>query len=353
KRFKLTLEVFRDIFQIFPRVPGRDFDALPSKEDTCRSQENSVILERSIHSMTLLSIRCINPGELLLLLSTEVYLERLAVLTSFVSPELKSFGKKIRTHTSEDDYLINSLRFVSAKESSQIYGAILPECLTSPAMKESKAYKTYLGYTTGVVPPKIARKFKNASQSKKDNNLVPVDEELVTKGKRVKRSVKKSLTKPATGIIIREPPVETKSKIKEKVDVTHGKGIERLSKVAFTEEAQMKEVRKKSLRDFHKTHPSDSGTVTKKPPRVDKITPTITKSWGNDEDDSNDDNDSENEGDDKENKSDDDKTPSDSEKDDDDADKSEGDEDRRMDDTTNQFSDDVQDKKADVEMTDA
>ncbi|GKE64849.1 hypothetical protein Tco_1519010, partial [Tanacetum coccineum] len=33
KRFKLTLEVFRDIFQIFPRVLGRDFDPLPSEED--------------------------------------------------------------------------------------------------------------------------------------------------------------------------------------------------------------------------------------------------------------------------------------------------------------------------------
>ncbi|GKF96945.1 hypothetical protein Tco_0292766 [Tanacetum coccineum] len=34
KRFKLTLEVFRDIFQIFPRVQGRDFDPLPFEEDT-------------------------------------------------------------------------------------------------------------------------------------------------------------------------------------------------------------------------------------------------------------------------------------------------------------------------------
>ncbi|GJQ93482.1 hypothetical protein Tco_0004621 [Tanacetum coccineum] len=34
KRFKLTLEVFRDIFQICPRVQGRDFDPLPSEEDT-------------------------------------------------------------------------------------------------------------------------------------------------------------------------------------------------------------------------------------------------------------------------------------------------------------------------------
>ncbi|GKB01716.1 hypothetical protein Tco_0829760 [Tanacetum coccineum] len=75
-------------------------------------------------------------------------------------------------HTSKDDYLINNLRFVSRKEASQKYGVVLPNCLTSPTMKESKAYKTYLGYATGEVPPKAARKFKKASLSKKDS--VPV-----------------------------------------------------------------------------------------------------------------------------------------------------------------------------------
>ncbi|GKF94471.1 hypothetical protein Tco_0284171 [Tanacetum coccineum] len=34
KRFKLTLEVFREILQICPRVQGRDFDPVPSEEDT-------------------------------------------------------------------------------------------------------------------------------------------------------------------------------------------------------------------------------------------------------------------------------------------------------------------------------
>ncbi|GKA39197.1 hypothetical protein Tco_0731748 [Tanacetum coccineum] len=145
-------------------------------------------------------------------------------------------------HTSKDDYLINSLRFVFTKESTQIYGAILPECLTSPAMKESKAYKTYLGYATGAVPRKMAQKFKKASPSKKDSDLVPVDEKPVQKGKRVKSPAKKSTTKPAAGIVIREAPVETKSKSKEK----------------------------------EKTHPSGFGTVSEKPQSVDKITPTVT-----------------------------------------------------------------------------
>ncbi|GJR61195.1 hypothetical protein Tco_1503357 [Tanacetum coccineum] len=145
-----------------------------------------------------------------------------------------SWRNKIGMHTSKDDYLINSLRFVSAKESTQIYGAILPECLTSPTMKESKAYKTYLGYATGVVPPKIARKFKKASPSKKDSDLVPVDKEPVQKGKRVKRPAKKSTNKPAA------------------------------------DERSKKE-------ELKKTHPSGSDTVAEKPPSVDKITPTVIR----------------------------------------------------------------------------
>ncbi|GJS17881.1 hypothetical protein Tco_0412353 [Tanacetum coccineum] len=210
-----------------------------------------------------------------------------AIIHHFLIQEKSlSWRNKIGMHTSKGDYLINSLRFVSAKESTQIYGAILPECLTSPAMKESKAYKTYLGYATCVIPPKMAQKLKKASPSKKDNDLVPVDEEPVQKGKRVKRPAKKFTTKPAAGVVIREAP--------------------------------MKEVRKKSLRDFHKTHPSGSSTVAEKPPSIDKITPTVTsegtgdkprfpdvteddstksesESWGNDENDNNNDQDLSNE----------------------------------------------------------
>nr|GEV91009.1 hypothetical protein [Tanacetum cinerariifolium] len=49
-----------------------------------------------------------------------------------------------------------------------------------------------------------------------------------------------------------------------------------LSKVALTKEAQLKEVRKKSMRDFRMTHPSNSGKVTKIPPSAAKIKPSVT-----------------------------------------------------------------------------
>ncbi|GJX70521.1 hypothetical protein Tco_0307692 [Tanacetum coccineum] len=341
KRFKLTLEVFRDIFQICPRVPGRDFDSLPSEEDIVSflrelshtgeiNSLNDVVVDQ-MHQPWRTFAALINRG-----LSgktsglDKLRLSRAQILwgmfyqknVDYVELLWEDFIYQIENRVYKKQEKI----FVSAKESTQIYRAILPECLTSPAMKESKAYKTYLGYASGAVPLKVARKFKKASPSKKDSDLVLVNEEPVIKGKRVKRSIKKSLTKPATGIVIREPPVETKSKRKEEVDVTRGKGIELVSEVALTEEAQMKEVRKKSLRDFHKTHPSGSGTVAEKPPRIDKITPTVTsegtgdkpgvpdvteddstesesESWGNDEDDSNNDQESCNKGSEQENES--------------------------------------------------
>nr|GEW83034.1 ubiquitin carboxyl-terminal hydrolase 12 [Tanacetum cinerariifolium] len=256
------------------------------------------------------------------------------------------------------------------KTRTQIYGKLLPESLTSPEMKETKAFMTYLGFVTRPTPPKIARKFKNTSPSKKDLNLnlVPVEEEPKS-----------------------DTPMETSFKRNEKVDVTRGKGIELPSKVALTEHAQFEKVQRKSLRDFYKTHPSGSYTVTKTTPSGTKIKPFVTnkgigvkpgvpdvtkevstecepESWGKDEDDSNKEQDSRNsehetdknelgsESDQEEYKEeigDDEegdegefvKTPSNDSDDEDETkitDKAEGDEDEEMDDPTNQLYDDLE-----------
>ncbi|GJU56094.1 hypothetical protein Tco_1229808 [Tanacetum coccineum] len=178
-------------------------------------------------------------------------------------------------HTSRDDYLINTLRFVSAKEATQIYSAILPESLTSPEMKETKAYKTYLGFATIATPPKKARKFKKPNSPQL--TIVPVSpEEPTGKSKRVKRPAKMSTKALARGVVIRETPKMPLSKKKEKMTLEKLKGIDLLSEVALTEEAQYEEARQKSLRDFHKTHSSGSGTVTKTAPSAAKINPSIT-----------------------------------------------------------------------------
>ncbi|GKA70505.1 hypothetical protein Tco_0776644 [Tanacetum coccineum] len=121
-------------------------------------------------------------------------------------------------------------------EETQIYGAILPESLTSLEMKETKAYKTYLGFATGATPPKKARKFKKLASPQL--TIVPVStKEPMGKSKRVKRHAKKSTKAPARGVVIRETPEMPLYKKKEKVDVTRGKGIKLLSQVALNEDA--------------------------------------------------------------------------------------------------------------------
>ncbi|GKD35143.1 hypothetical protein Tco_1250652 [Tanacetum coccineum] len=261
-----------------------------------------------------------------------------------------SWRNKIGMHTSKDDYLINTLRFISRKEASQIYGAVLPECLTSPDMKESKAYKTYLDHATSVVPPKIARKFKKAFPSKKDSILGKGLEYLVNIRKIVFLSKQmKNLSRKANEL--RDLP----------------------------RNLQLLQLQKKSLRDFHKTYPSGSGTVAEKPPSVENITPTVTsegtgdkpgvpdvteddstesksESWGNDEDDNNNEQEASDEGSAQENESEEQESDSeqDEESDDDsqeeeevnqenesEVDEIKSDEDKGMGDITDQFDNDV------------
>ncbi|GJT04793.1 hypothetical protein Tco_0839255 [Tanacetum coccineum] len=273
----ITLTPCYPAFLITTDVPeGREFDPLPSEEDTV-SFLRELDHTREINSLNDVVVNQMHPGELLLLLSTRVYQERLVVLTSFVSLELKSFG-----------------------------------------VKESKAYKTYLGHATGVVPPKIARKFKKASPSKKDSIPVQADEEPIQKGKRVKRSAKKSSTTSAA--------------------------------VALAEKAQLKEVRKKSLRDFYKTRPSSSGIVAKKLPSFEKITPTVISEGTDDKPGVPDENESEEQ----DEESDDDNQEEEevdqgNESEDDEI---ESDEDKGMDDTTYQFDDDVDARLKEPTQTD-
>nr|GEY46987.1 DUF4219 domain-containing protein/UBN2 domain-containing protein [Tanacetum cinerariifolium] len=165
-----------------------------------------------------------------------------------------------------------------------------------------------------------------------DFDALPTDEEIVSflrelrhagkinslndKSKKVKRSTEKSSKAPTGGVVIKETHEMPVSKKKEKVNVAR--------------------VRRKSLRDFHKTHPSGSGTVTKTAPSAAKIKPSVinegtgvklgvpnvteeesseskAESWINDEDDRNNEHDSSGEDSDQENDSDDDKTQSDNE----------------------------------------
>ncbi|GJY31107.1 hypothetical protein Tco_0414602 [Tanacetum coccineum] len=334
KKFYLNLETFRDIFQICPRVHGQDFDELPTDE--------GMYYKKNVDYVELLwedfTYQIDNRGYKK---QEKMYYPRFTkvIIYYFLTKDkIVSRRNKIGMHTSRDDYLINTLRFFSANEESQIYGARLPESMT-------------------ITPPKKARKFKKHASPKL--TTIPVSpEEPTKKSKRVKRPAKKSTNAPTTSVVIRDNHVMSLSKKKEKMTVEKRKGIELLSEVALTKKAQYEEVRKKSLRDFHKTDPSGSGIVTNIAPSAAKIKPSITnegtgakpgvpdvneeesteseaESWGRDEDDINNDHDSSSEGSDQESDSDETNVESKVE------DNVEGDEDKGIYYTTNQFDDDV------------
>nr|GEU43209.1 hypothetical protein [Tanacetum cinerariifolium] len=171
--------------------------------------------------------------------------------------KIVSRRNKIDIHTSRDDYLINTLRFVSADEESQIYKARLPKTMTSPEMRETKAYKTYLGYATGVTPPKKVRKLKKPASPKL--TTVPASpKEPTKKSKRVKRPAKKSTNALKAGVVIRDTPGVFVSKKKAHAKFDRGKGIELLSDAALLEDAHLKKSLMKSKKETHKLQASGS-----------------------------------------------------------------------------------------------
>ncbi|GKC86675.1 hypothetical protein Tco_1147324 [Tanacetum coccineum] len=259
KKFDLNLEIFIDIFQICPRVHGQNFDEPPTDElivsffkelghtreiksiiDVVVDQMHqpwrtfATIINRSLFGKTSgLDKLLLSRAQILWGLYYKKNVDYVELVWEDFTYQIDNRGhkkqekmhyprftkviihyfltkdktvsrrNKIGMHTSRDDYLINTLRFVSANKESQIYGARLPESMTSPEMRETKAYKTYLGYATRVTPPKKARKF-NKPASPKLTTVPASPKEPTKKSKRVKRPAKKSTNASTAGVVINE-----------------------------------------------------------------------------------------------------------------------------------------------------
>ncbi|GKF62562.1 hypothetical protein Tco_0182616, partial [Tanacetum coccineum] len=114
-----------------------------------------------------------------------------------------------------------------------MYGVNLPIYLTNEAIKDSDSYKEYYAIASGAEPPK-----RKASVKKKQVGSDKAKTPLAIKGKRLKTTAK--VTKPC----MKKKPTQ---------------GLETLSKVALTEEEQMRIVTKRSLTEFHSSYARGSG----------------------------------------------------------------------------------------------
>ncbi|GJR95433.1 hypothetical protein Tco_0267607 [Tanacetum coccineum] len=328
KKCQVDIEVFREILQICPRLPNQDFVELPSKDDLLSFIKElgysgkclfgkSTGLDRLKESRAQILWAMYNQKNIdYVALPWEDFMyqannreissarkERMpyprftkVIIDHFISKDNTiSNRNRINLHTVRDDTLLDTLKFVSKTEDCQMYGAVIPDGMINDDIKLSKAYKTYLDYATGKVPPKKERKFKKPASPKL--KTVPASpKEPTQKGKRVKRSAKKSTTVPTTSVVIRDTPVKSVSKNKAPAKIGRGKCIELLSDAALLKDAQMKKALKKKVPDEQTNKPKDTNEGTGKKPGVldvfkDDFTDSEAESLGDSEDESDDVND--------------------------------------------------------------
>ncbi|GJW29057.1 hypothetical protein Tco_0045932, partial [Tanacetum coccineum] len=131
--------------------------------------------------------------------------------------------------------------------------------MTNLKMRNSPAYKTFLAYATGAIPPKKARKFKKPASPSKKKTLVIVEEPAEKPAK------KPVARRQSAGVQIRDTPGVSVSKKKAPAKAERSKGIELLSKVALLEEAQLKKAiqRIKQETNIHQAGGSSEGAGLK------------------------------------------------------------------------------------------
>ncbi|GJV04477.1 retrovirus-related pol polyprotein from transposon TNT 1-94 [Tanacetum coccineum] len=268
KRFRVDVEVFRDILQICPKLPDQPFDIHPSTNEEIMSFIYELRYTGNIKTLPELVVdhmhqpwRTFAAVINMRISGKTTGLDNLRfakiIINHFISQnKLISMRNRINLHTGRDDSLLGTLKYVSKTEERQVYGALIPKEMINEYILNSIAYHAYFTYDSGAKEPMKARKFKKPTYPKQ--KTVPVS-----------------------------PKEPTKKPAKAKKD--RGKGLNVLSKVALSKVAQLKEATKQNL-----------GTDTKPGvPDVPKYDSESEKeSWGDsdkendkDDDDDNDDND--------------------------------------------------------------
>ncbi|GKA98117.1 hypothetical protein Tco_0826011 [Tanacetum coccineum] len=260
KRFSLSMEVFKEIFQICPNLLNQEFDALPSDEEIVsfikelgHKGDIKSITEVVVDHMyqpwrTFAAIinKCLSRKITDFTFQKEnrdhkkqekMYYPRFtkAIIHHFITKDKSTLMRnKMFMNTARDDSILGPMRFVSKSDDFQVYGALLPNRMTNQQMLDSDAYKTYLAYATGEASPKMKRKFKKPASPSKKRTLVTIEEEEPEPAKKVKKAPTKA---------------------------ERSKGIELLYDAALLKEAQLKKAFKRSKRDtnIHQAGGSSEG----------------------------------------------------------------------------------------------
>nr|GEW93021.1 hypothetical protein [Tanacetum cinerariifolium] len=262
----VNLEYFREMLQIYLRIPNQQFDELPFEEEILaflrelgQSGEIKMIINVNINKLhqpwrlfAAVINKCLSgksTGYDSLRLSQAQILWGIyhkknvdfayLLWEDFVyQVEHKDAKKNNEMYYPRFTKVI--VNFFMTKDQSiprrNKYGVILPVELTNEAIRNSKSYKEYYAITSGAKPPKTKASVKK-KQSISDTTVPPS-----TKRKRL--NILAKVDKPA--------------KEKQPAKSSTAKGLTVLSEVALTEDEQIKLATKRSLTQTHISHASGS-----------------------------------------------------------------------------------------------
>ncbi|GJW95215.1 retrovirus-related pol polyprotein from transposon TNT 1-94 [Tanacetum coccineum] len=100
---------------------------------------------------------------------------------------------KVDWNMANDDPILTTMRFIPQHEVVQRYGAIIPDNLTNPAIKESEGYKTYHNLATRKVKPK-PNYVRRSSRTKTDEAPKPSSDISLTEVEQRKLAIERSKT---------------------------------------------------------------------------------------------------------------------------------------------------------------
>nr|GEU43002.1 putative ribonuclease H-like domain-containing protein [Tanacetum cinerariifolium] len=231
KSHMVNVDNFRDMLQIFPKLPGQKLED-PSFEKEILSFIRDAGHTGEIKEDLVYQVENKNSKK-----NNDMCYSRFTkVIMDYIMKKDLSIPRrnKMFWHTARDDPMFTTIRVISIHQTTQIYGVILPKQLTNQAMIKSEAYKTYYAYATGKKTPRpkyVQKEVDSETSPKKKPIQAP-------KGKRLKATTK--------------VPKSGKKKLS-------AQGLESLSEIALSEAEQMKIATKRSKTQFYVSHASGSG----------------------------------------------------------------------------------------------
>ncbi|GKB83242.1 hypothetical protein Tco_0950137 [Tanacetum coccineum] len=190
KKFRIGVEVFREVLQICPRVPNQEFVKPPSHNEVVTFIK-SLSYKGALESV---------PD-----LFTDHMYQPWRTFASIINKCL--FGKTILTTDKpvlkdvkacpipDSQSVLGRLKFVAKNEDNQVYGMSIPDVMLNKEIHNSKAYQTYLGFSARAVNPKKARKGtkvivtpKKKSSFTVDYNIIPDSDVALELGKSISKT---------------------------------------------------------------------------------------------------------------------------------------------------------------------